>query len=231
MITTDIEREVTEAESLRECVSVVNRASALSKIVRKAKFTREEVNRVAVANLRAERKAGRMLQDLHLSGGNRRGRTLDQRTTLDSLGIERNESSRWQHLADVPEEDFRRYVDLTSNPTNRLFGRPATRVEKLHHAKIWRQQRRSGSVRSARFAKIRGEVGELICELRSHQQNILSRLEDESTLVAGKLVLPIPEARYIARLLGEMEEHLRSVQKILARGQCGSPMPCRHRIV
>jgi hypothetical protein len=72
----------------------------------------------AEVRIRAERKAGQILQEMKTrgerdsgAGGDRKSlsgtSTVIQRPkTLPELGVSRNESSQWQRLADVPEQDF-----------------------------------------------------------------------------------------------------------------------------
>jgi hypothetical protein len=69
----------------------------------------EAERRACEIRLRAERKAGQLLQDAEKNkGGNpnlSRGGTGCEPSvpTLPSLGISRNQSSRWQQLAKVPD--------------------------------------------------------------------------------------------------------------------------------
>jgi hypothetical protein len=65
-------------------------------------------SRACQIQLRAERKAGQLLQSMEKArGGNpnlSRGATGSP--TLDELGISRDPSSKWQRLATVPEDQF-----------------------------------------------------------------------------------------------------------------------------
>jgi len=81
---------------------------------RKAKVSHEAQNDWATVKLEAERKAGRMLGDLRVKGSLRAGRpNADSPSALADLGIEQQQSSRWQRLAAVPQERFTRWLTDT----------------------------------------------------------------------------------------------------------------------
>ncbi|MEQ9642523.1 MAG: hypothetical protein RIM84_21020 [Alphaproteobacteria bacterium] len=86
----------------------------------------QQVQAVRVANvaeaceirLRAERKAGQLLvgMDKRNGGDAMRARSvatteLNVPPTLGDLGISRDQSSKWQKLAAVPEDDFEAMVE------------------------------------------------------------------------------------------------------------------------
>lgn len=73
---------------------------------------------------RAERRAGELLQEMMVAGERHDGRTLrgkdvlglpattpEVKPTLSDLGISKNQSSNWQRLARLSEEDFERTVE------------------------------------------------------------------------------------------------------------------------
>ena len=70
--------------------------------------------------IRAERKAGELLRDMTKAkrGADERGQGSQRSTpdvrTLADLGVSRDQSSRWQKLAEVPAETIRGGVELFS---------------------------------------------------------------------------------------------------------------------
>ena len=59
--------------------------------------------------MRAERRAGELLKETALAGqrdagngGNRKSRSLASTVKLEDLGISKDQSSRWQKLAEIP---------------------------------------------------------------------------------------------------------------------------------
>ena len=73
----------------------------------------ETQNRCAELKLHCERKAGRLLAELHLGRG-RLGKKKwsHDGTILKDLGINKNQSSRWQMEAEVPDSLFRLYLKV-----------------------------------------------------------------------------------------------------------------------
>ncbi len=69
--------------------------------------------RTRPADLRAERRAGELLAEMELHGGDRRGESSSQRESLKNLGIDHNQSHRWQRMAGIPEPDFDAHVERT----------------------------------------------------------------------------------------------------------------------
>jgi len=106
------------ASDVAAVASVVDRLEVIRVAARKAKASHEAQNDWATLKLEAERKAGRMLGALRQKGSLRAGRpNADSPSALEDLGIEQQQSSRWQRLAAVPEERFTRWVEET-----RVFG-------------------------------------------------------------------------------------------------------------
>ena len=60
-------------------------------------------NHCAEIKIRAERRAGEMLREMDLHGGDRKSKLHDATLKLDDLGINRTQSSRWQSIAGMPE--------------------------------------------------------------------------------------------------------------------------------
>jgi N6-adenosine-specific RNA methylase IME4 len=101
-----------EARSLQQVKSIRDQVEAVRTYVRSVRLALEIQNYAAEVKLRAERKAGRLLAECKLRGGDRRSKshhaTLNLR--LSDVGITRDRSSRWQMEASVPDSEFERYV-------------------------------------------------------------------------------------------------------------------------
>jgi hypothetical protein len=67
--------------------------------------------------LRAERKAGEVLILMEVKGerrgqgGDQKSKTHDEPLILSDLRVERNQATRWQVIARVPEQLFEQYIE------------------------------------------------------------------------------------------------------------------------
>lgn len=99
------------AKTIDETIDLRDQVAAVVTFAKAARLNLENVNAAMELKLRTERKAGELLAAM--SGLGKRGgnRTSSDNVQLDSLGIAKHESHRWQKLASVPEETFSSYVE------------------------------------------------------------------------------------------------------------------------
>jgi hypothetical protein len=103
------------AHRVDEVKSIRDKAQALAAYAKQARDT-QMVQWATEIKVRAERRAGEMLAQAKERGEVREGRPgkLSAGSTVSSLpklGITRDQSSRWQRLADMPEEHFETAVE------------------------------------------------------------------------------------------------------------------------
>ena len=89
--------DILELRTKAKAVEVIAVAQGYADVAQQAK----------VFQLKAERKAGSWLGNNIQHGGN----TRSHRVTLNDLDISKNESSRWQLMASVPDEKFYGWLD------------------------------------------------------------------------------------------------------------------------
>ena len=104
-----------EAKSLEEIKSIRDKAEAARNYVKAAKLGLALQNCAAEVKLRAERKAGVLLRSLRLRGGDRKSKRHAASLKLDDLGISRDQSKRWQHIASVSDAEFAQYLKGTAD--------------------------------------------------------------------------------------------------------------------
>jgi hypothetical protein len=131
-------RAIAEAFAIDEVKDIRDRAAALEHYARQAHNTEAE-RQCCEIRLRAERKAGQLLATREQPRGNRyRG---SQKTTLKDLGITKDQSSQWQQLGKVPDEQFE--TALAAEPSRPSAGKiietvsPASPVEPVSTAALW----------------------------------------------------------------------------------------------
>jgi|SRR5580765_2025667 len=104
-------KAIEACHSVDEVKQIRDKALALAKYAEQAKNTEAE-RKATEIRLRAERKAGELLSGMKQTGsrvsdnGSNRGVAQDDTPTLSDLGISRDQSSKWQQLAAVPDHQF-----------------------------------------------------------------------------------------------------------------------------
>jgi N6-adenosine-specific RNA methylase IME4 len=112
-----------EASDLRTVVEIRDRAEAVRTYVSAAQHGLVLQNEAAELKLRAERKAGELLAaDPAVGAG--------KGPTLGPLGLTKNDSSRWQRIASLPEAEFDAYIAEAHNERRELTTAGALKLAK-----------------------------------------------------------------------------------------------------
>src|SRR5208283_2879638 len=135
-------RELELAASIDEVKSIRDKAEALRLYAKQSRLSLDMQNRCAEIRIRAERRAGDMLKEMekHPPGPiptrDRCHDTIDLPPRLEELGISKSQSSRWQAIAAVPDEDFETNINDIKKD-----GREITSSEMLSFAKYLDRKR------------------------------------------------------------------------------------------
>jgi hypothetical protein len=214
-----------EAQSFDQIKEIRDKAEAVRKYEQSASLGLDIQNRAAEVKLRAERQAGKLLTEMTLRGGDRRSKDHNERLKLDDLGISRNQSTRWQMQARVPENVFREHIKVTCDA-----GKELTSARLLRLAKQWAESRRAngrGHDHNGKGAKhhdaLRGDgrnsslnsAVEILSELRNHHElldNVLRPIySGEATTLSAA------ERRVMRYLLLEIQQLLARLEKLQHR--------------
>lgn len=102
------------AVSVDEVKTIRDQAEAARAYMRQAKASLRMQNQCAEIKLRAERRLGELLaKQVPSQGGRPKKRShagTVSRPTLEQLGINKNQSSRWQRIASIPARQFDSYL-------------------------------------------------------------------------------------------------------------------------
>lgn len=127
-------RALSTATTLDDVLKIRDQAEALRVYIKAAAGGREAANAAAEIKLRAERKAGEMLAGMDDSRGKNQHTTKDGDSvlppSLSELGIDKQQSSRWQREASVDDETFEKYLLSCREP-----GREVTQAGLLNIAR------------------------------------------------------------------------------------------------
>lgn len=105
------QQALAEAKTIPEVKNLADQADLFKQWLRKQKAGREAQNKGAEMCLMAQRRLGEMLDKVEREQGKRTDTLLHDATKLQSLGIERTASHRWQKLAEIPEDTFQEFIE------------------------------------------------------------------------------------------------------------------------
>ena len=105
---------VIECHSVDEITQLRNKAEAYRYALKQAKESPEVIRKAEEIKLRAERRAGELLKETpKAKGGNPNlSKPTTSCETLSDMGISRDQSSKWQKIANIPEEKFENYLEV-----------------------------------------------------------------------------------------------------------------------
>jgi N6-adenosine-specific RNA methylase IME4 len=127
-------RELEAAMSVEVVRDVRDKAAAIQNYLRTQGATGEVQRKAAQLKLRAERRLGELIPEHVAHGGDRRSSShRGSLKTLAELGINPNQSSRWQAIAALPEPEFERFLATETEPTTAGALRVAKATAKEQH--------------------------------------------------------------------------------------------------
>jgi hypothetical protein len=227
-----------EAQSFDQIKDIRDKAEAVRKYAQSASLGLDIQNRAAEVKLRAERQAGKLLAQMTLRGGDRRSKNHHERLKLDDIGISRNQSTRWQIQARVPEKVFREHIRETCQA-----GKEITSAQLMRLAKHWNEAGKTGEFvngsnghgksrngkssatqsRSGDHRSTNDEFAEIVSELANHHQLLDNILQP---IYSGEsATLEVAQRRVLRYLLLEFRQQLGSLDKWYQRA---SPCTCHN---
>jgi len=134
--------------TISEVKNVRNTADAFGIYAKRFKLLRDIQNKIGAIKLNAEYKAGKMLLK-DVKAGNPQ---LSNASTigLDKIGISRDLSSKWQQIASIPEEKFKKFIEDCIK-----IGEELTTAKALRHYTFFHSQ--SMKVKKEKKVKIEKE--------------------------------------------------------------------------
>lgn len=113
---------IAQYEAVDEVKEYRDKAAAIQAYAKQANDYELE-RKAAHARVRAERRAGELLKDSEKAKGNQHvnsaksNDTTEQVPTLSQIGITKDQSSKWQQLANVPEDEFEKALETSPTPS------------------------------------------------------------------------------------------------------------------
>lgn len=135
---TAVKNRLAEAKTLDDVLDIRDKAEAVRVYAQAARLGLEIQNEAAEVKIRAERKAGEMLAEMPKAQGASvegwKTRSHDV-TTLEDMGIEKMQSSRWQAIASLPDAEFEKHITETKGDGKELTSSGVIRYSKSEQAK------------------------------------------------------------------------------------------------
>jgi hypothetical protein len=229
-----VARALAQTSDLKEIKNIRDRAEAFRKYAQSAALGQKIQNHAAAMKLRAERRAGELLAGLEIRGGDRRSKARDERLKLADLGIDHNQSARWQREAATPERVFESYIASTTASGKDITAQGLLRLART--LDVSGQNRRAprngvaecngtvvaplaattgcaGHADSARANRVAESPDDLFSEIHNHRR-LLGQILKPFCL-GGAETLRRSEKLLVLRLLDEMEGFIAGVQSLM----------------
>jgi len=145
---------IAQVHGLDEIKGIRDKAEAVRKYAQSVGMGLELQNYAAEVKLRAERKAGELLAQLQLHGGDRKSQKAEDRPKLEDIGITKDQSSRWQLAAAISEREFEKYVAQTKSTYGEVTTAGLLRVAK----KVVAKKRRKDKLKHGREMAVESEA-------------------------------------------------------------------------
>ena len=124
----NLEAQIRTSNDIGQLKDIKDKAEALRVYVRKAEKGFEKQNEYAEVKIRAERRCGEILATEIQHGGDRKSKSRFNRKTLKDLGINKNQSHRWQTIAQLSEEEFEGHIAKTKDSNKELTSASVYRI-------------------------------------------------------------------------------------------------------
>ncbi len=110
-VLTAAERKLAECSVLEDVLDIRGEAETVRIYAQKQRLGLQLQNHAARIKIQAERRVGEFLAAMKLRGGDRKSKSHRESLTvqLKDLGIDRNQSFRWQIEASISNEQFEEY--------------------------------------------------------------------------------------------------------------------------
>ncbi len=178
---------IAEYKTVDEVKNFRDKAVALEAYAKQANDYELEHD-AAIARVRSERKCGELLRDMEMAKGNlKQGvnlpRSYDTTTgkTLSEMGITKDQSSKWQKLAEVPEKEFESAVSIpgAKPSTNHILrdNKPVESGERMSVDALWWWGRLNDMSHGKMNKSLNEHVNEMTDAMRADAISIIPKLK------------------------------------------------------
>lgn len=183
---------VQAAHDVDEVKDIRDKAQAMAAYAKQANDT-QMLEWVTEIKVRAERRAGEMLSAMKVNGS--RHTTVDNLKigpkshdttsgpTLDSIGISKDQSSRWQKLAAIPEKQFEEAVAAAKEVAGEVT---TAALLKIRREAVKKPAAPKKSTLAGDAGKLQAKVAELQAVVEQQQEALAELADTDKSLEAFK---------------------------------------------
>ena len=110
LLAKDLNALIRTCNDFGQLKDIKDKAEALRVYARTAKKSFEMQNEYAEVKIRAERRCGQIIPPMIQHGGDRKSKSRFNGKTLKDLGVSKNQSHRWQIIAQLDEKEFEGFI-------------------------------------------------------------------------------------------------------------------------
>ena len=128
----EIRSSIANSTSIHQVRNFRDQAEAIRHYMKSAAMSLSMQNQASELKLVSERRIGQLLSEVCLRGGDRRSAGRKSESELEKLGLNRNQSARYQLEASIDEADFRRFVERANAEGRELTSQALIKLAKSH---------------------------------------------------------------------------------------------------
>lgn len=137
---------IQECYKVDEIKLIRDKAEAYKYVLIQAKESPELIRQAEEIKLRAERRAGELLKEQGRKQEEGRPKEVYQGSTLNDMEITRNQSSKWQQIASIPEETFEEYIETEKEITTSGAVNIAKKIKREEEIEQKKEDIESGNI-------------------------------------------------------------------------------------
>jgi len=243
-----LEAKIRTSKDIVELKDIHDKAEAIRVYVQKFEKNFTKQNLYAELKIRAERRCGEILATEIQHGGDRKSKSRFDRKTLKDLGISKNQSHRWQAIAQLTEKAFEVHIAKIKDSNKELTSAGAYRLGMEYRRTLEAEAKPVPGAESIKtpitIRTITGDFMDFIDQFENidaiitdppylkkhlHLYENLARFASH-VLKPGGSLLTMAGVAYLPQVLGMMSQHI-DYQWTISYHMLGNSLKVWHRKV
>jgi 16S rRNA G966 N2-methylase RsmD len=161
-----IRTAIESSKDIEELTAIKDQLRAYQILAEQSKQSADVQSKIAIYKARADRKCGEWLKDNVKQGGDRKTESKSSMSTLKDLGVTKDESSRLQKIASIPEDKFEGILAEAERETTKINNNMLVNIAKEAEKTTRREEEKSArgkaisdiEIRKGDFKKVLADV-------------------------------------------------------------------------